>query len=88
MILLRDKQNGIIVPDIVAGNTLFKAMVYMTGACSGGLVVGGKVPILLTSRADSAAARMASVALASVWRTHNETLNEKRASMTLFLDYF
>jgi phosphate acetyltransferase len=59
--------DGIIVPDIVAGNTLFKAMVYMTGACSGGLVVGGKVPILLTSRADSAAARMASVALASVW---------------------
>ncbi len=59
--------DGIIVPDIVSGNTLFKAMVYMTGACSGGLVVGGKVPILLTSRADSAAARMASVALASVW---------------------
>jgi phosphate acetyltransferase len=59
--------DGIIVPDIVAGNALFKAMVYMTGACSGGLVVGGKVPILLTSRADSAAARMASVALASVW---------------------
>jgi len=59
--------NGIIVPEIVSGNALFKAMVYMTGACSGGLVVGGKVPILLTSRADSAAARMASVALASVW---------------------
>ncbi len=59
--------DGIIVPEIVSGNTLFKAMVYMTGACSGGLVVGGKVPILLTSRADSAAARMASVALASVW---------------------
>ena len=39
----------------------------MTGACSGGLVVGGKVPILLTSRADSSAARMSSVALASIW---------------------
>lgn len=59
--------DGIIVPEIVSGNTLFKSMVYMTGACSGGLVVGGKVPILLTSRADSSAARMSSVALASIW---------------------
>lgn len=59
--------NAIIVPEIVSGNTLFKAMVYMTGACAGGLVVGGKVPILLTSRADSAAARMSSIALASIW---------------------
>jgi phosphate acetyltransferase len=63
--------DAIIVPDIVSGNTLFKAMVYMTGACSGGLVVGGKVPILLTSRADSAAARMSSVALASIWANAN-----------------
>lgn len=59
--------NGIIVPEIVSGNTLFKSMVYMTGACAGGIVVGGKVPILLTSRADSAAARLSSVSLASIW---------------------
>ena len=59
--------DGIIVPEIVSGNTLFKSMVYMTGACAGGIVVGGKVPILLTSRADSSAARLSSVSLASIW---------------------
>ena len=59
--------NGIIVPEIVSGNTLFKALAYLSGACSGGLVVGGKVPILLTSRADPASARLASIALASIW---------------------
>ncbi|GLQ34484.1 phosphate acetyltransferase [Amylibacter marinus] len=59
--------DAIIVPDITSGNTLFKSMVYLGGACAAGLVVGGKVPMLLTSRADSADARLASVALASVW---------------------
>jgi phosphate acetyltransferase len=59
--------DGIIVPEIVSGNTLFKSMVYMAGACAGGIVVGGKVPILLTSRADSAAARLSSISLATIW---------------------
>ncbi len=59
--------NGIIVPEIVSGNALFKAMVYMAGACAGGLVIGGKVPILLTSRADPPAARLASMALSAIW---------------------
>ncbi|MDC0146678.1 phosphate acyltransferase [Amylibacter sp.] len=63
--------NGIIVPEIVSGNTLFKSMVYMTGACAGGIVVGGKVPILLTSRADSSAARLSSISLASIWSNAN-----------------
>ena len=63
--------DGIIVPEIVSGNTLFKSMVYMTGACAGGIVVGGKVPILLTSRADSSAARLSSVSLASIWSNAN-----------------
>ncbi len=58
--------NAIIVPDIVSGNALFKAFVYLTGGCAGGLVTGAKVPILLTSRADPAAARLASVALAAI----------------------
>lgn len=60
--------DAIIVPDIVSGNTLFKSLVYMSGACAAGVVMGAKVPILLTSRADAAAARMASVALAGVLR--------------------
>lgn len=58
--------DAIIVPDIVSGNALFKSLVYVGGGCAAGLVTGAKVPILLTSRADPAAARMASAALASI----------------------
>ena len=58
--------DAIIVPDIVAGNALFKAFVYLTGGCAAGVVTGAKVPILLTSRADPPAARIASAALAAI----------------------
>lgn len=58
--------DAIIVPDIVSGNALFKAFVYLTGGCAAGVVTGAKVPILLTSRADPAAARLTSVALAAI----------------------
>lgn len=58
--------DAVIVPDIVSGNALFKALVYLSGGCAAGVVMGAKVPILLTSRADPAAARMASVALAAI----------------------
>ncbi|MDX8347458.1 phosphate acyltransferase [Cognatiyoonia sp. IB215446] len=58
--------DAIIVPDIVTGNALFKAFVYLTGGCAAGVVTGAKVPILLTSRADPPAARIASAALAAI----------------------
>ena len=58
--------DAIIVPDIVSGNTLFKALVYTKGACAAGVVMGAKVPVLLTSRADPASARLASAALAAI----------------------
>ena len=58
--------DAIIVPDIVAGNVLFKALVYLRAACAAGVVMGGKVPVVLTSRADPPAARLASIALAAV----------------------
>ncbi len=54
----------IIVPDIVSGNALFKMMVHFMNACAAGIVLGAKVPILLTSRSDPPAARLASAALA------------------------
>ncbi|MEM1318517.1 MAG: bifunctional enoyl-CoA hydratase/phosphate acetyltransferase, partial [Pseudomonadota bacterium] len=54
----------LVVPTIEAGNILFKALVYMAGAETGGLVVGASAPVILTSRADSAEARIASCALA------------------------
>lgn len=56
----------IVVPDIVSGNALFKMMVHMMGACAAGIVLGATVPILLTSRADPPAARLASAALAVI----------------------
>ncbi len=58
--------DAIIVPDIVSGNALFKSFVYLTGGCAGGIVLGAKVPILLTSRADPAAARLSSIALGAI----------------------
>ena len=60
------KANGVIVPDIVSGNTLFKSLVYLGAGCAAGLVTGAKVPLILTSRADPPAARLASIALASI----------------------
>ena len=54
----------VIVPNIECGNALFKMMVYFMGACAAGLVLGGRIPVMLTSRADPPAARLASAALA------------------------
>ncbi|KVN63193.1 bifunctional enoyl-CoA hydratase/phosphate acetyltransferase [Burkholderia anthina] len=56
----------LVVPDIEAGNLLAKQLEYLGGAVSAGIVVGARVPIVLTSRADGAAVRVASCALAMV----------------------
>jgi len=58
--------DALVVPDIVSGNVLFKALAYCAGGLAAGLVVGGRVPILLTSRSDPPAARLASLALAAI----------------------
>ncbi len=60
------KADVILVPNLETGNSLSKIMVYFLGACAAGIVVGGKVPIVITSRADSAAARLASTAAAII----------------------
>ena len=60
------RADGLVVVDIDVGNVLFKALVWVGGGCSAGVVVGGRCPVVLTSRADAAAARLASVALAVV----------------------
>lgn len=54
----------LIAPQIEAGNILFKALVYLAYAKVAGIVLGAKVPIILTSRADNAEARVVSSALA------------------------
>ena len=41
-------------------------MVYFLGACAAGIVIGGKVPVVVTSRADNAASSLASIAAASI----------------------
>ncbi len=56
----------LLVPNIETGNALFKMMVYFMSACAAGVVLGGKIPIVLTSRADPAEARLASIALAKL----------------------
>ncbi len=58
--------DALVVPDITSGNVLFKSMVWHSGACAAGVVTGGKVPIILTSRADPPEARLASIALAAL----------------------
>lgn len=57
----------LVVPNVEAGNILFKALTFMAGAETAGLVVGASVPVILTSRADSIAARVASAALALLY---------------------
>jgi phosphotransacetylase/acyl dehydratase len=54
----------LLVPDLEAGNMLAKQLTFMAGAEAAGLVLGARVPIILTSRADSAETRLASCALA------------------------
>lgn len=53
----------IVVPDITTGNALFKLMVLGMGCCAGGIVMGLKVPVLLTSRSQQSPDRIASAAL-------------------------
>ncbi len=53
----------LVVPDLEAGNMLAKELTFLAGAEAAGVVLGATVPIILTSRADSAATRMASCAL-------------------------
>ena len=54
----------LVVPELEAGNMLAKQLEYLADAQSTGIVVGARVPIVLTSRADSPLAHMASCALA------------------------
>jgi len=60
------RANVLIVPDLEAGNMLAKSLSFLARADSAGIVLGAKVPIILTSRADSVMARLASCAVASL----------------------
>lgn len=56
----------LVVPNLEAGNFLFKQMVYFMSATAAGIVLGAKVPVVLTSRADPPEARLAAAAIASI----------------------
>jgi phosphate acetyltransferase len=60
------RANVLIVPDLEAGNMLAKSLSFMAGADAAGIVLGAKVPIILTSRADSELTRLASCAVAAL----------------------
>jgi phosphate acetyltransferase len=60
------RANVLIVPDLEAGNMLAKSLSFLAGADSAGIVLGARVPIILTSRADTVEARLASCAVASL----------------------
>ena len=60
------KTDILLVPNVEAGNGLVKMMIFFMGACAAGVVIGGKVPVVITSRADDTQARLASIAAAVV----------------------
>jgi phosphate acetyltransferase len=65
------RANVLVAPDLEAGNMLAKSLSFLAGADAAGIVLGARVPIILTSRADSVMTRLASCAVAALvakWR--------------------
>jgi len=60
------RANVLLVPDLEAGNMLAKSLSFLAGADAAGIVLGARVPIILTSRADSLLTRLASCAVAAM----------------------
>src|SRR5262249_7250360 len=60
------RANVLIVPDLEAGNMLAKSLSFLADADAAGIVLGARVPIILTSRADSVMTRLASCAIAKL----------------------
>jgi phosphate acetyltransferase len=58
--------NVLVVPDLEAGNMLAKSLTFLADADAAGIVLGARVPVILTSRADSTVTRLASCAVASL----------------------
>jgi len=60
------RANVLVVPDLEAGNMLAKCMSFLSGADAAGIVLGARVPVILTSRADTGLTRLASCAVAGL----------------------
>lgn len=63
----------LVVPDLVSGNMLAKQLIHLAGADAAGLLLGARVPIILTSRSDSPEVRLASCALAQLFAHRSGT---------------
>jgi len=61
----------LVVPDLESGNMLAKQLEYLAHALTAGIVLGATVPIVLTSRADTAETRIASCVIAALIAHHN-----------------
>jgi phosphotransacetylase/acyl dehydratase len=73
--------NVLVVPNLEAGNMLAKELTFVARAEAAGLVVGAKVPVMLTSRADNAKSRLASAALAALYEHRRRTGQSAFASL-------
>ncbi|NVN06000.1 bifunctional enoyl-CoA hydratase/phosphate acetyltransferase [Asaia spathodeae] len=65
----------LIAPDLESGNILVKTLAFLGKAATSGIVMGAKVPVLLTSRADDATARLASAAIGALYARHLDEHN-------------
>jgi phosphate acetyltransferase len=74
----------LLVPDLEAGNMLAKELTFLAGADAAGIVLGAQVPIMLTSRADSARARLVSCAVAVLYSrfAHTSSISRSAASQS------
>jgi len=64
--LVAGRANVLVVPDLESGNMLAKSLSFLAGADAAGIVLGARVPIILTSRADSLTTRLASCGIAAL----------------------
>ena len=60
------KADILLVPNLETGNSLSKMMVYFMDACAAGIIIGGKIPVVVPSRADSKISKLASIMAAVV----------------------
>jgi phosphate acetyltransferase len=72
------RANVLVVPDLESGNMLAKSLSFLAGADAAGIVLGARVPIILTSRADSVTTRLASCGVAALV-AHARRENAKKA---------
>ncbi len=65
--------DGLLVPDIETGNAVVKTLIWCRAACAAGIVLGGRIPVLVPSRSDPPEARLAATALARIVARHGDS---------------